>query len=109
MKKLSLSKYTRRTLSDVLQIAQQADNAGVPLPCWLVEQIVEAHDNLLPVEQQVGDYNAPAQGKKHPKAKIRKPIKVGAIDGTSCNRHGTRLYRAECGKQFCPDCLDEGY
>lgn len=39
--------YPRNSVSDFLQISQECENAGNPLPCWLVEQAVEAHDAML--------------------------------------------------------------
>lgn len=45
---INLAGYSRRDLSNLLQIAQQCDNAGAPLPCWFVELIVDKHDAMLP-------------------------------------------------------------
>ena len=97
-----LDKFDRRDLSNFLQITTLADNAGYPLPCWIVEQAIEAHDRLL---------NHPTQ---HPKknsgptpAQTPRKNKIGAIQNQFCAIHRfTALHRAECGKVFCPDCVD---
>lgn len=81
---IDLNIYSRISLSDWLQISQQLDNTGNPLPCWLVEQVAEAHDRLL-----------------------RQQFKIGKIINKFCKNHQScNLYQAECGRIFCPDCLD---
>ena len=47
MKEVSLLNFPRSSLSDFIQMAKLCDDAGCPLPCVVVEQIVEAHDFIL--------------------------------------------------------------
>jgi hypothetical protein len=77
-----LSQYSRVDLSNLLQIAQQCDNAGSPLPCWLVEQVTEEHDARL-----MRDDTVPRRSR--------------------CEIHNQALIKAECGRLICLDCYDE--
>lgn len=49
---INLSWMSRKELSNLLQVAQQCENAGYPLPCLFVAQVIDAHDNLLHSSQQ---------------------------------------------------------
>jgi hypothetical protein len=80
---LNLSIYSRKTLSDWLQMAQQSTDILRPLPCWLVEHVVEAHDAKIK-----NDYlficSICKKGIKKPKNTIL----------------------LECGKKICKECYE---
>jgi len=93
---MNLSVYNRKDLSNFLQIAQQASNAGFPLPEEVLRLIRVTHDALL-IPDDMGD-----------NAKQKKPqVKTRAAVSTTCPRHGCRKTRLECGKLICLDCYDE--
>lgn len=78
---INLSQYPRESLSDFMQIAQQAYDAGFPLPCVVVEQVVNQHDILLSRNELV------------------------------CEKHNCKLQpKPYCNNgYFCPVCFDEAY
>lgn len=88
---MNLSAYSRKSLSDFLQIAQQCYDAGHPLPCWLVEHLAEAHDALLDAS----------------KAKDR-PASNRLLKCKMCGNSVDELpYKLECGLQICSRCWSE--
>ena len=100
---IDLNHYSRRTLSDWLQIAQQCANVGNPLPCWLVELVVEEHDKLL--------HNRPAPvpptghlGKAA--TTVRRPPPKGA-KCKLCGHVGRVAKRLECGAAVCEGCYNK--
>lgn len=87
---IDLSMYSRRDLSNILQIAQQADNAGTPLPCLVVEQVVDAQYKML----------------HHPDKKRRNVNREHVSKCTLCGATDVPLYTLECGVGVCSACWE---
>jgi len=89
---LNLRPYKRQTISDFLQISMQSSAAGYPLPCILVEQLVEAHNNLLSSNSAPNTIVHSARNKiRGKRGGSRKPF----------------YKRLECGSAVCVDCYNK--
>jgi len=98
---IDLSLYSRCDLSNFLQIAQQAANAGAPLPCWVVEQVIEEHARLLRsmihATPSVRQPRKDTRDNPHPS-----PQQIGICK--VCKKRSLSLHTLECGAKICRNC-----
>lgn len=94
---LNLLPYSRRDLSNILQFAQQCDNAGYPLPCQVVEQLIEAHDALLGTHLQPPFTRADG----YQQYSVGKNAKC-----VLCGKMRPVFARLECGALVCERCYN---
>lgn len=103
MKSLHLSgKYSRKDLSNFLQIIQQSVNAGYDIPPEVIKTVQLAHDRLL-----AESFSRKQDVKNNPS---KKQLRTYWSAGFCPEHQNKKLQLKPCGKGFfCPACHDDIY